>query len=55
VTQFPIKTIIHPTDFSDASMKAFAHAMAFSLTAQSRLYILHVAKDRGTQVQLNPV
>jgi nucleotide-binding universal stress UspA family protein len=45
VTQFPIKTIIHPTDFSDASMKAFAHAMAFSLAAQSRLYILHVAKD----------
>jgi nucleotide-binding universal stress UspA family protein len=45
VTQFPIKTIIHPTDFSAASMKAFAHAMAFSLAAQSRLYILHVAKD----------
>jgi nucleotide-binding universal stress UspA family protein len=46
VTQYPIKTIIHPTDFSDASAKAFAHAMAFSLAAQSRLYILHVAKDR---------
>jgi nucleotide-binding universal stress UspA family protein len=45
VTQFQIKTIIHPTDFSDASMKAFAHAMAFSLAAQSRLYTLHVAKD----------
>jgi len=45
VTQFPIKTIIHPTDFSGASAKAFAHAMAFSLAAQSRLYILHVAKD----------
>jgi nucleotide-binding universal stress UspA family protein len=45
VTQFPIKTIIHPTDFSDASMKVFAHATAFSLAAQSRLYILHVAKD----------
>src|SRR6516165_9908704 len=45
LTQFPIKTIIHPTDFSDASAKAFAHAMAFSLAVQSRLYILHVAKD----------
>jgi nucleotide-binding universal stress UspA family protein len=43
--QFPIKTIIHPTDFSNASAKAFAHAMAFSLAAQSRLYILHVAED----------
>ncbi len=45
MTQFPIKTIIHPTDFSEASRKAFAHAMAFSLAAKSRLYILHVAKD----------
>jgi nucleotide-binding universal stress UspA family protein len=43
--QFPIKTIIHPTDFSNASAKAFAHAMAFSLAARSRLYILHVAED----------
>jgi nucleotide-binding universal stress UspA family protein len=41
----PITTIIHPTDFSNASMEAFAHAMAFSLAARSRLYILHVAGD----------
>jgi nucleotide-binding universal stress UspA family protein len=39
----PITTIVHPTDFSNASMEAFAHAMAFSLAARSRLYILHVA------------
>ena len=45
MAQFPIKTIIHPTDFSGASAKAFAHAMAFSLAAQARLYILHVAKE----------
>jgi nucleotide-binding universal stress UspA family protein len=38
-------SIIHPTDFSDASMEAFAHAMAFSLAVRSRLYILHVARD----------
>ena len=30
MTSFQIKAIIHPTDFSDGSMKAFAHAMAFS-------------------------
>jgi nucleotide-binding universal stress UspA family protein len=41
----PITTIIHPTDFSNASMEAFAHAMAFALAARSRLYILHVAGD----------
>jgi nucleotide-binding universal stress UspA family protein len=45
VTQFPIRTIIHPTDFSPASTRAFAHAMAFSLAAGSRPYIVHVAKD----------
>jgi nucleotide-binding universal stress UspA family protein len=45
VTQFPIKTIIHPTDFSDSSLDAFAHAMAFSLAAKCHLYIVHVAKD----------
>jgi nucleotide-binding universal stress UspA family protein len=41
----PIGTIIHPTDFSNASMEAFAHAMAFSLVARCRLYILHIAKE----------
>jgi nucleotide-binding universal stress UspA family protein len=45
VTQFPIKTIIHPTDFSDASLTAFAHAMAFSLAVRSRIYVLHVVRD----------
>jgi nucleotide-binding universal stress UspA family protein len=42
---FPIGTIIHPTDFSNASMEAFAHAMAFSLATRSRLYILHVVRE----------
>jgi nucleotide-binding universal stress UspA family protein len=41
----PIGTIIHPTDCSDASMEAFAHAMAFSLVARAGLYILHIVKD----------
>jgi nucleotide-binding universal stress UspA family protein len=40
-----IKTIIHPTDFSDASRESFAHAIAFSLAAHSQLYIVHVASD----------
>jgi len=45
VAHFPISTIIHPTDFSGASMEGFARAMAFSLAARSRLYVLYVARD----------
>ena len=38
-----IRSIIHPTDFSDASMDAFAHALRIALAAKSKLYLLHVA------------
>jgi nucleotide-binding universal stress UspA family protein len=41
-----IRSIVHPTDFSDASADAFAHALRIALTAKSRLYILHVATAR---------
>jgi nucleotide-binding universal stress UspA family protein len=41
-----IHSIVHPTDFSDASTDAFAHALRIALTAKSRLYILHVAAAR---------
>jgi nucleotide-binding universal stress UspA family protein len=37
-----IRTITHPTDFSDLSSKAFAHALAIALAARSRLHIVHV-------------
>jgi nucleotide-binding universal stress UspA family protein len=35
-------TILHPTDFSDASMDAFAHALRIALAARASLFILHV-------------
>ena len=38
-----IRTIVHPTDFSSASMEAFAHALRIAVATKSRLYILHVA------------
>ena len=38
-----IHSIVHPTDFSDASADAFAHALRIALTAKAKLYILHVA------------
>lgn len=38
----PFETIMHPTDFSPASDAAFAHALAISLAARSRFFMLHV-------------
>lgn len=35
--------VIHPTDFSGASVNAFAHALKISITAKSKLYVAHVA------------
>lgn len=36
--------IIHPTDFTEESMSAFAHALKISLLVKCRLYIAHVAE-----------
>ena len=38
-----IRSIVHPTDFSDASADAFAHALRIALTTKASLYLLHVA------------
>ena len=44
------RTIIHPTDFSDASAEAFVHALRIALAAKARLYLLHVASGREDDV-----
>jgi len=40
-----IGTVVHPTDLSPASERAFAHALAVALFRRARLVILHVAAD----------
>ena len=40
-----IETVVHPTDFSPASERAFAHALAIALLRRARLTILHVDAD----------
>jgi len=37
-----VKTIAHPTDFSDGSAMAFAHALRMAVDTKSHLYLLHV-------------
>ena len=40
-----IEEVVHPTDLSPASERAFAHALAVALVRRARLVILHVASD----------
>ena len=39
--------LLHPTDFSEASELAFAHALKLALLTRGELRILHVAPDAG--------
>src|SRR5271154_6365775 len=36
------QTIVHPTDYSDTSADAFAHALRIALAMRSKLYLVHV-------------
>ncbi|HEX5788760.1 MAG TPA: universal stress protein [Woeseiaceae bacterium] len=40
-----VESVLHPTDFSLASERAFAHALAIALLRNTRLTILNVAGD----------
>ena len=40
-----IEDVVHPTDLSPASERAFAHALAIALVRRARLVILHVTAD----------
>jgi len=39
-----LRSIVHPTDFSDLSAAAFAHALRIALAARSKLHLLHVSQ-----------
>ena len=40
-----IDTVLHPTDFSASSERAFAHALAIALLRKTSLVLLHVGDD----------
>src|SRR5437762_13610327 len=42
-TDMTIKTVLHPTDFSEASTNAFHHALKVTLLTKSKFNILSVA------------
>jgi nucleotide-binding universal stress UspA family protein len=42
-----IDNVLHPSDFTEASRVAFAHALKAALVARARLTLLHVSKNGG--------
>jgi hypothetical protein len=44
-----IRSIVHPTDFSEASAGAFAHALRIALSAKAMLTLLHVAHAHAAE------
>ena len=42
-----LTSILHPTDYSDASNDAFAHALRFALAARCHLHLVHVDRHGG--------
>ena len=46
-----VKSIFHPSDFSEASEVAFAHALKIALVAGATLTMLHVEASHSTEWQ----
>ena len=42
------RTIVHPTDFSDASAVAFVHELRIALATRALLYLVHVAESESS-------
>lgn len=45
-----VESVLHPTDFSPASNRAFAHALAIALIWQTELTILHIGPENRSDV-----
>jgi nucleotide-binding universal stress UspA family protein len=43
-----VNSVFHPTDFSEASSHAFAHALAIALHRKTRFTILHAAHEKNS-------
>jgi nucleotide-binding universal stress UspA family protein len=49
-----IGSILHPTDFSDLSGAALAHALRVALAARSELHLLHITEREAESAQAFP-
>src|SRR6516165_10143823 len=41
------RSILHPTDFSELSAAAFAHALCIALAGRAKLQLLHVLQHKS--------
>lgn len=46
-----VESVLHPTDFSPASERAFAHALAIALLRKTNLTILHVSPKKKSTIE----
>jgi len=44
-----IRAVLHPSDFSETSLVAFAHALKAALISESKLVLIHVTDEDETQ------
>ena len=49
--EIKVESVFHPSDFSEASEVAFAHALKIALVAKAKLTVLHVQAVPGTEWQ----
>jgi nucleotide-binding universal stress UspA family protein len=51
-TKSVIRSVLHPSDFSEASLVAFAHALKATLISKSKLVLIHITKnDQGELIE----
>jgi nucleotide-binding universal stress UspA family protein len=51
-----IRIVLHPSDFSEASLIAFAHALKAALISKSKLVLIHVSdEDEGSRTEFPAV
>ncbi len=44
-----IQSVLHPTDFSESSELAFAHALRIALTGRTKMYVLHADPEAAEE------
>ena len=44
-----IRSVLHPTDFSESSRLAFAHALRMALSGRTKMYVLHADPDASDE------
>jgi nucleotide-binding universal stress UspA family protein len=44
-----IRSVLHPTDFSESSQLAFAHALRMALSGRTKMYVLHAGPEASDE------